>query len=163
MRLGEKLNALRELEGRCRGLARGLSKAEAVRLIREETGQRISLPYLSQLERGTRTHMTNRTRLLLARFFRVHPGLLVDDPDDFREHLLTPIGDHSQTLAAWLRVGAARFRHDPLASETFERLATHPERHKALRLLHHLLEMPALMDRLLHTFETNSARSTKRG
>jgi hypothetical protein len=163
MRLGEKLRTLRELEGRCRGLSRALSKVETVKLIGEETDERISLPYLSQLERGTRTHMTNTTRSLLARFFRVHPGFLVDDPSDFREHLTTPIPDGVRSLGLWLRVGAARFRHDPLVSETLQRLATHPERRKALRLLRSLLTMPELMDRLLHTLEAKSATATKKG
>lgn len=155
MRLGEKLRVLRELEGMCRGLSRALSKAEVEKLIREEGGERISLPYLSQLERGARTHMTNKTRLLLARFFRVQPGYLVDDPEDFREHLATPVGGRSQTLGAWLRVGAVRFRHDPLVSGTLKRLATHPEPRKALRLLDEVLRMPVLMDRLLHALEGN--------
>jgi hypothetical protein len=163
MRLNEKLQVLRELEGRCRGLPRGLTKAETVRLVREETGQKISLPYLSQLERGTRTHTTHKTRLLLARFFRVHPGFLIDDPEEFREHLGTPVADASQTLATWLRVGAARFRHDPIVSRTLARLAKHPEPHKALRLLDGLLGMPVLMDRLLHTLETKHATVAKRG
>lgn len=155
MRLGEKLRVLRELEGMCRGLSRALSKAEVEKLIREEGGERISLPYLSQLEGGTRTHMTNKTRLLLARFFRVQPGYLVDDPEDFREHLTTPIGGRSQTLGVWLRVGAVRFRHDQLVSGTLKRLASHPEPRKALRLLDEVLGMPVLMDRLLQALEGN--------
>ena len=163
MRLNEKLRVLRELEGRCRGLSRALSRAETVKLIREETGDPISMPYLSQLERGTRTHMTNRTRLLLARFFRVHPGFLVDDPEEFQEHLATPIGDSAQSLPAWLRVGAARFRYDPLVSETLERLATHPEWRKALRLLHAVLRMPTLMDRLVHALDTRRGSEAKTG
>jgi transcriptional regulator with XRE-family HTH domain len=153
MRLGEKLRVLRELEGMCRGLPRALSKAEVGKLIREEAGERISLPYLSQLERGARGHMTNTTRLLLARFFRVHPGYLVDDPDEFHEALGTPVGGRAQTLSSWLRVGASRFRHDPLISETLTRLAAHPERRNALRLLNEMLGRPLLMDRLLQTLE----------
>jgi transcriptional regulator with XRE-family HTH domain len=153
MRLGEKLRVLRELEGMCRGLPRALSKAEVVKLIRDEAEERISLPYLSQLEGGTRSHMTNKTRLLLARFFRVHPGYLVDDPEEFRQELATPLGERGHTLAAWLRVGALRFRHDPLVSETLARLAAHPERRKALRLLRDVLGLPVLMDRLLHALE----------
>jgi hypothetical protein len=97
--------------------------------------------------------MTNKTRLLLARFFRVHPGYLVDDPDEFRETLGTPVGGRTQTLSSWLRVGASLFRHDPVVSETLARLASHPERRKALRLLHAMLGMPVLMDRLLQTLE----------
>jgi hypothetical protein len=107
--------------------------------------------------------MTNKTRLLLARFFRVHPGFLVDDPHEFREHLATPIGEGSQSLPAWLRVGAARFGHDPLVSGTLARLAAHPDRRKALRLLHDMLGMPALMDRLLHALETKHVSEARRG
>src|SRR3990170_1522192 len=104
MRLREKLKVLREVEGTCRGLPRDLSKAEMVKLIREEMGERISMPYLSQLEAGTRTHMTNKTRLLLARFFRIHPGYLVDDPEDFQRHIATPLAHRPEPLADWLRV-----------------------------------------------------------
>ena len=154
MRLRDKLKVLRDVEGMCRGLTRPLTKAEMAKLIREELDEKISLPYLSQLEAGTRTHMTNKSRLLLARFFRIHPGYLVDDPEDFQRHLSTPLPGPSDSLANWLRVGAARFGHDALVSETFERLAGHPDRRKALRLLHELLAMPDLMDRLLHTVET---------
>ncbi len=154
MRLGEKLKVLRKLEGMCRGLPRELSKAEMAKLIREELRERISLPYLSQLEAGTRTHMTNKTRLLLARFFRIHPGYLVDDPADYQRQLATPVPRSKEILVDWLLVGADRFRHDPLVAETLERLAKNPDRRKALRLLHELLAMPELMDRLLQTMET---------
>jgi transcriptional regulator with XRE-family HTH domain len=154
MQLCEKLKVLRELEGLCRGRPRALSKAEVVKLIREELGERISLPYLSQLERGSRTHLTNKSRLLLARFFRIHPEYLVDDPEEFQRHLTTPIPGSASPLVAWLRVGVVRFRDDSLVSETLEGLASHPERRKALRLLRELLAMPELMDRLLDTVET---------
>lgn len=153
MRIGEKITVLRGLEGMCRGLPRELSKAEMVKLILEETGERISLPYLSQLEAGTRKHMTNKTRLLLARFFRIHPGYLVDDPEDYQRYLASPVPRSKDPLADWLRVGADRFRHDPLVSQTLERLAKSPDRRMALRLLHELLAMPGLMDRLLHAVE----------
>jgi hypothetical protein len=163
MRLNQKLLVLRELEGRCRGHSRALSKVEIARLIREETGETISLPYLSQLERGTRTHMTNKTRLLLARFFRIHPGFLVDEAEEFREHIVTPVGAASTPLSSWLRVGAARFRHDRLVSETLERLAAHPDPRTALRLLHALLGMPRLMDRLLHTVDMKHQLQPRKG
>jgi transcriptional regulator with XRE-family HTH domain len=145
--LGEKLKALRELEGWCRGRSHGLSKAELATLIREEGGERISVPYLSQLETGRRVHMTNKTRLLLARFFRVHPGYLVDDPADFQEHLAAPVG--SDPLGAWLHAGALRFRHDAAVSEALDGLAATPDRRKALELLRHLLAVPGLLDTLL--------------
>lgn len=155
MTVGQKLKILRELEGRCRGQSRALSKAETVKLIRAELGERISLSYLSQLEAGKRAHMTNTTRLLLAGFFRVHPGFLVDDPADFRQQLAAPIAADGGGLEAWLRAGANRFRHDPLVADTLERLANDPDRRKALRFFHHVLAMPALMDRLLLAVESH--------
>jgi hypothetical protein len=98
--------------------------------------------------------MTGKTRLLLARFFRIHPGYLVDDPEEFSRQVITPIPEPPASFVAWLRAGAARFRHDALVAETLRRLAGYPERRKALRLLNELLALPALMDRLLHTLES---------
>lgn len=161
MRLSQKLTGLRELEGLCRGSSRALSKAETVKLIRDEIGEKISLGYLSQLETGKRLHMTNTTRLLLSRFFRVHPGYLVDDPEDFREHLATPTPASAGSLVAWLRAGAAQFRHDSLVSGTLERLASEPDQRKAFRVLRHLLTMPGLLDRLLLTLEARPSATRK--
>ena len=155
MTLGEKLKGLRELEGVCRGRANRLSKAEMVKLIHEELDERISLAYLSQLESGKRSHMTNTTRLLLARFFRVHPGYLVDDPADFREHLASPVAANADGLVSWLRAGALRFRHDPLVSDVLERLAATSDRRKAFQVLRQLLAMPGLVDKLLLSVEVS--------
>jgi hypothetical protein len=85
MRLGEKLRHLRFVEGSHRGLGRPMTKAEVVRAMGAELGEGISHPYLCQLEGGARVHMTSHTRELLARFFKVLPGYLVDDPEGFEE------------------------------------------------------------------------------
>src|SRR3712207_8370061 len=45
--------------------------------------------YLSQLESGQRRHLTAPTRELLARFFKVHPGYLVGDPDGYETTIRT--------------------------------------------------------------------------
>jgi len=86
MKLGEKLRYLREVEGNLRGLDRAMTQQELVKAIRTEikdSGLKASLSqsYLSQIESGARPHLTNTTRQLLAKFFKVHPGYLVDDPD----------------------------------------------------------------------------------
>lgn len=138
----------------CRGRPGELSKAEVVRLLEREQGERLSLPYLSQLEAGRRVHMTNRTRLLLARFYRIHPGYLVDDPDDYQRHVATPVPRSPDRLVEWLLDGAARFRHDPAVAPALERLAASADRRKALRLVQELLTIPNLLDRLLHAVET---------
>src|SRR5918912_1207527 len=95
VRLAEKLQHLRSLEGQLRGLGRPLSKGELARAMRQELGDALSVPYLSQIESGSRPHLTAQSRELLARFFRVHPGYLVSDPEGFAEALSTPV--HAQS------------------------------------------------------------------
>src|SRR5260370_34961445 len=79
MTLGEKLRYLRLVEGNLRGLGRDMTQQEVVRAITRGLEQKISRSYLSQLENGWRPHLTNKTRLLLAKVFTVHPGYLGDD------------------------------------------------------------------------------------
>jgi len=163
VRLGEKLRVLREVEGTCRQRSQGLSKAETVKLIRDELGERISLAYLSQLETGTRRHMTHKTRQLLARFFRVHPGYLVDDPEQFQHLVGAPLPASRDAFGAWLHAGAARFADDPDIAETLERLALAPDRREALRLFRDLLRTPGLIERLLVTIEARGVGSSSAG
>src|SRR5262245_48211649 len=92
MTLGDKLRYLREMEGTLRGLERAMTQQEIVRAIREELGKTISQSYLSQIENGARPHLTNSTRMLLARFFKVHPGYLVDDPEGYSTELVLVSG-----------------------------------------------------------------------
>src|SRR5436309_2589285 len=112
MTLGEKLRYLREVEGALRGLDRELSQAELVRLIQKELGTSISQSYLSQIESGARPHLTNVTRMLLAKFFKVHPGYLVDDPEGFQNELLSDLGENEDKLDLFLIGGADRFLSD---------------------------------------------------
>jgi transcriptional regulator with XRE-family HTH domain len=106
MSLGEKLRYLREVEGTLRGHARELTQQEVVRAIKSELRQSISQSYLSQIESGARPHLTNSTRMLLARFFKVHPGYLVDDPEGFHTELLSDVGAMEDQLYRWLIDGA---------------------------------------------------------
>jgi transcriptional regulator with XRE-family HTH domain len=91
MRLGDKIRYLREVEGTLRGLGREMTQQEIVRAIKSELKQSISQSYLSQIESGSRPHLTNATRMLLARFFKVHPGYLVDDPEGFHTELMSDV------------------------------------------------------------------------
>ncbi len=93
MTLAEKLKELRAQEGKSRGLDRPLTQSEVARLIKTETGRGITQAYLSQLESGKRRHLTADTREQLARFFKVHPGYLVDDlPAPRRRNATTALG-----------------------------------------------------------------------
>src|SRR5436190_11061900 len=113
MTLGDKIRYLREMEGRLRGLEREMTQQEVVRAVRKELRKSISQSYLSQIESGSRRHLTNTTRLLLADFFKVHPGYLVDDPEGFHTELLSDVRTLEERLDLWLVAGAERFRRDP--------------------------------------------------
>src|SRR6202012_5115299 len=113
MTLGEKLRYLREVEGTLRGLNRELSQLELARLVQKELGKSISQSYLSQIESGARPHLTNSTRMLLAKFFKVHPGYLVDDPEGFHNELISDLGALEDKLDLWLVSGAERFQREP--------------------------------------------------
>lgn len=43
--------------------------------LKREFGKGLSQSYISQIESGVRRHLTNASRLMLARFFRVHPDI----------------------------------------------------------------------------------------
>src|SRR5207237_3422345 len=113
MRLGEKIRYLREVEGALRGLDREMTQQEVVRAVKKDLRKTISQSYLSQIESGARPHLTNTTRLLLAKFFKVHPGYLVDDPEGYNAQLMADIHTLEDKLDLWLVSGAERFRRDP--------------------------------------------------
>src|SRR5579864_7776180 len=103
---------LREVEGNLRGMNRAMTQQELMRAIREETGESLSQSYLSQIESGARPHLTNTTRQVLAKFFKVHPGYLVDDPEGYSAELLSDARALEDKLDLWLISGAERFRRD---------------------------------------------------
>lgn len=153
MSLGEKLRYLRQVEGTLRGLDRELTQLEVVRAIRKELDETISQSYLSQIESGARPHMTNTTRMLLARFFKVHPGYLVDDPEGFQTELISDLGAMEDKLDLWLIGGAERFRRDPEVSQALIDVARHSDSRQCLILLGAILDTPELVDRLMQVLK----------
>ena len=149
MKLAEKIRYLREVEGSLRGLGRAMTQQEMVRAIADETkGKGISQSYLSQIESGARPHLTNTTRLLLARFFKVHPGYLVEDPENFQAELRTTEILEDQ-LDLWLVAGAERFgRRDPELCRALLAVAHHEDSRRCLLLLDSILKTPTLVERL---------------
>ncbi len=154
MTLGEKLRYLREVEGTLRGLARELSQQELARLIQKELGKSISQSYLSQIENGARPHLTNPTRMLLAKFFKVHPGYLVDDPEGFHNELISDLGAMENKLDLWLISGAERFRRDPELQHALLALARHADSRMCLILAGTILENPGLAERLMEVLKS---------
>jgi len=157
MTLGEKLRYLREVEGTLRGLDRELSQVELARLVEKEMGKSISQSYLSQIESGSRPHLTNSTRLLLSRFFKVHPGYLVDDPEGFTNELVSDLGAVEDKLDLWLISGAERFCRDVDLHHALLTIAKHKDSRMCLILLGTILENPGLAERLIEVLRTQTA------
>lgn len=148
MTLAEKFRYLRTVEGHLRGFGRDITQQEIVRAISKELKAKISQPYLSQIESGKRKHLTNSSRLLLAKFFKVHPGFLVDDPEGYHTELVSNLQLDEDRLDIWLVNGAEQFQADPPVSAALLALAKHDNSRKCLLLLHGILETPQLVERL---------------
>lgn len=159
MRLGEKLRYLREVEGAFRDLGREMTQREVAGAVRKELEKSISQSYLSQIESGARPHLTNATRMLLAKFFKVHPGYLVDDPEGFNTELVSDLGALEDKLDLWLIDGAERFQNDPGMSQALLHVARHDDSRQCLMLLDAILDNPGLAERLLQVLKPNGRRS----
>lgn len=156
MNLGEKLRYLREVEGNLRGLDRSMSQQELVRAIREETGASLSQSYLSQIESGARPHLTNTTRQVLAKFFKIHPGYLVDDPEGYHVELQSDARTLEDKLDLWLVSGAERFRRDPELRQALLAVSRHSDSRRCLLLLQSVIDAPGLVDRLFDVLRSDN-------
>jgi len=157
MKLGEKIRYLREVEGSLRGLGRPMTQQELVKAIRQELHQSISQSYLSQIENGARPHMTQSSRALLARFFKVHPGFLVDDPEGYHTELTSDLRTTEGQLDVWLLQGSERFVGDPEVSDVLIKAAREKDTRRSLLLLGAILDTPGLAERLLEALRPELA------
>jgi len=189
VKLGEKIRYLREVEGSLRGLGRPMTQLEVVRAIRQELGgagkgpqkhsagrgaqkhgagqgaqkqKTISQSYLSQIENGARPHMTQSSRALLARFFKVHPGFLVDDPDGYHAELTSDLRTVEGQIDVWLLQGSERFASDPEISNVLIKAAREKDTRRCLLLLGAILDTPGLADRLLEALRPELAAGNQR-
>ncbi len=165
MKLGDKIRYLREVEGSLRGLDRALSQQEILRAIEAQSGSKLSQSYLSQIESGARPHLTNTTRQILANFFKVHPGYLVDDPEGYHPELQSEVRGMEDKLDLWLVAGAERFRRDAMLKHALLTLARHDQSRECLLLLEAILETPGLMPRLIEVLRpaiSSEAGATER-
>jgi transcriptional regulator with XRE-family HTH domain len=169
VKLGEKIRYLREVEGSLRGLGRPMTQLELVRAIREEAdkakgrakgsgkGASISQSYLSQIENGTRPHMTQSSRALLAKFFKIHPGFLVDDPDGYHAELTSDLRTTEGQLDVWLLQGSEKFASDAEVSKVLIKAAREKDTRRCFLLLGAILDTPGLADRLLEALRPELA------
>jgi transcriptional regulator with XRE-family HTH domain len=162
MKLGEKLRYLRLVEGTLRGIGREMTQLELARALKKELGGGLSQSYLSQIEGGTRPHLSNSSRMMLARFFKVHPGYLVDDPEGYHTELTSDLRALEDRLDLWLINGAEEFVGDPEVSHSLLLAAKHHDTRKCLALLGAILEAPDLMERLSEVLKPARGPSSHR-
>ena len=153
MKLAEKIRYLREVEGSLRGLDRPMTQQELVAAIRKEQGKSISQSYISQIESGSRRHMTQSSRSLLSKFFKVHPGFLVDDPDGYHTELTSDLRTTEGSLDVWLLHASERFASDPALTDVLIKVARQKDSRKCFLLLGAILDTPGLADRLLEALQ----------
>lgn len=156
MNLAEKIRHLREVEGEVRGYNRPMTQTEVVRAMEKELGESISQAYLSQLESAKRLHLTAKSRDLLARFFKVHPGYLVSDPPNFSTDLLTEdvVDSTADRLTNWLHATETEWKPQPALQELLHMLdgTEEPQRYIGLfrkLMLLSLEELEAIVDAVM--------------
>jgi len=159
MKLAQKIRYLREVEGSLRGLDRPMTQQELVAAVRKEQGKSISQSYISQIESGSRRHMTQSSRSLLAKFFKVHPGFLVDDPDGYHTELTSDLRTTEGSLDVWLLHASERFAGDPELTNVLIKLAREKDTRKCFILLGAILDTPGLADRLLEALQPQATNS----
>src|ERR1700745_2505970 len=162
MTLAEKIRYLREVEGSLREFGRPMTQQEIVRAVKQELGKSISQSYLSQIERGARRHMTQSSRTLLARFFKVHPGFLVDDPEGYHTELVSDLRTTEGKLDVWLLQGSERFASDPEVSEVLIKAAREKDTRRCFLLLGAILDTPGLAERLLEALIPGPGHEVRR-
>lgn len=165
MKLGDKLRSLRSVEGQLRGFDRPMTQVEVAKAMKRELGRSLSQAYLSQIESGLRPHITHTTRELLARFFRVYPGFLVDDPEGYSADLQSDLRVIDAKVDSWLFAGAEHFSSDAELSDALLELARHEDSRRLLLLLGEIVRTPGLADRLSEVLrpETPQRNSDDRG
>jgi len=156
MTLGDKIRSLRAVEGSLRGLNRPMTQQEMAAAMKRETGRTLSQAYLSQLESGSRPHLTHTTRELLARFFRIYPGFLVSDPEGYTPELQSELRAIDAKIDSWLHAGAEQFASDKDLQRAFETIAKHDDSRQALLLLAEILRAPGLAERLTEVLRPNT-------
>ena len=159
MKLGHKLRSLRAVEGSLRGLGRTMTQQELAAAMKREIGRGLSQAYLSQIESGARPHLTHTTRELLARFFRVYPGFLVDDPEGYTPDLQSELRAIDAKIDSWLYAGAEQFTADPELQRALLAVAEVEDSRKAVLLLAEILRTPGLADRLGEVLNFGQRRS----
>src|SRR5258708_5510648 len=135
MTLGDKIRSLRAVEGSLRGLGRPMTQLELIRAMKREVGRGLSQAYLSQIESGSRPHLTQATR-----------------------DLQSELRASDAKIDRWLYAGVERFPSDPELSEALLQIAEVPDSRHSLLLLAEILRAPGLAERLTEVLKPNATQ-----
>jgi hypothetical protein len=91
--------------------------------------------------------------MLLAEFFKVHPGYLVDDPEGFQNELMSDLSGVEDKLDLFLISGAERFARDADLHHALLTVAKHKDSRMCIVLLGTILENPGLAERLIEVLK----------
>ncbi len=125
-----------------------MTQVEVSRAMKRELRTTVSQSYLSQIENGSRPHLTSRTRSLLAKFFKIHPGFLVDDPKGYDANLDPNLDSTEGKLDIWLMQGARLFGDDAELCGALMRIAGQKDTRRAMVLFGAILAEPGLARRM---------------
>jgi transcriptional regulator with XRE-family HTH domain len=138
-----------------------MTQQELAAAMKREAGRGLSQAYLSQIESGARPHLTHTTRELLARFFRVYPGFLVDDPEGYTPGLQSELRAIDAKVDSWLYAGAEQFTADPELQRALGVIAEYEDSRQAVLLLAEILRTPGLADRLHEVLRPGEHRTSE--
>jgi transcriptional regulator with XRE-family HTH domain len=136
-----------------------MTQLELAKAMKQELGRGLSQAYLSQIESGMRPHLTHTTRELLARFFRVYPGFLVDDPEGYTLGLQSDLRAIDAKVDSWLFAGAEQFAADAELKRALLVIAQHEDSRDAVLLLSEILRTPGLAERLSEVLRPHAHRN----
>lgn len=139
-----------------------MAQSEVSRAIRKELGGGITQAYLSQVENGHRKHLTETSRGILARFFGIHPGYLVTDPDSLGEQARAAFPTTEDTLDSWLVTGAEKFEGDAEIRDALLTLARHQDSRECVLLMARMLEQPGLFTRVRESLKKGNRDRRKK-
>jgi hypothetical protein len=94
--------------------------------------------------------MTARTRELISRFFKVHPGFLVSDPEGFRTELAALPMVPEDRLDDWLRAGAGEIAStDAELADALRELADSKRTRSLIMAMARLARSPEALTKLI--------------
>lgn len=99
---------------------------------------------------------------MLAKFFKVHPGYLVDDLEDMPHAPMRPRRGLDDRLDLWLIEGSQEFADDARLSEALLQIAKHPKSRECLIVFGSIVENRELIERLIDRTDASAVQKQRK-